>query len=620
MTEEGMDTFIDIPPRSLSPPLLPNWSFELDQNNCGDNNISHHGNATPAADDLLLRSSRVETFLADPLRPFAISAEIFEIREHTKRALAEVDGMIAGLKFLDKVEREDGVESLQRGLRYVDDFGLRGLGSGHFQCQRWGDDTVLDIALDEIFEDAPEPNSPAQMTRDLDRSWRGLRSLRKGMRAEFQRFKAIASGSIPPTIRKLHAQLFSSRALADRGTLVYRDVLEGLVPDTLADIFAFASLSHAISRMLVRQKRMQEAQVLSGLQRWSDYIKDADERDAFVILASRMWPSRFASPPPRERPPTFDPHGGDHSLHFPNNTHFLQQVAIIASAEMGHLAENLSETGQSGISSANLEQDVVDVTSLTEQEFNFSLLLGFGDNGDDYEAPKDIDPREIGRFCEPKQPIPGYILSPLGASMTNCSPASSLPAAGCQITPPPPPHKSPFICERLYEFQITKKVSDCAVLNLRNMVLFLAVFAFVKDAGECFCRLSGRGKTVARSRTGSTSASECSKTERKLQREFFEPLKRAGADDACFLALLAVAKKFVVLGLFGTEEEVQGYLFTVSREYFKSHGKRAEFISWILGKSPSPSAASNDTPAKRGKRRNPSDSQLSEGPPGSKRQ
>ena len=77
--------------------------------------------------------------------------------------------------------------------------------------------------------------------------------------------------------------------------------------------------------------------------------------------------------------------------------------------------------------------------------------------------------------------------------------------------------------------------------------------------------LSGSGMTAARSRTGSGGANERSKIERRLRREFFDPLKKTGADDDEFLALLAVAKKFVVLGLFGTKVEVQDYLVAISK-------------------------------------------------------
>jgi hypothetical protein len=53
----------------------------------------------------MLRDVRLGGFLTDPDAPFTISAEMFQVHEHRKRALAESDGMVAGLKLLDKTER-----------------------------------------------------------------------------------------------------------------------------------------------------------------------------------------------------------------------------------------------------------------------------------------------------------------------------------------------------------------------------------------------------------------------------------------------------------------------------------------------------------------------------------
>jgi len=46
-------------------------------------------------------------------------------------------------------------------------------------------------------------------------------------------------------------------------------------------------------------------------------------------------------------------------------------------------------------------------------------------------------------------------------------------------------------------------------------------------------------------------------------------LKKSGAEDIRFLALLAVAKTFVVLGQLATKEEVQKYLLVVSEVSFR---------------------------------------------------
>lgn len=435
------------------------------------------------------------------------------------------------------------------------------------------------MALDDLCADAEEPDSAAQKPTDMGRAWEGLQSLKRGMQDEFQRFHAMACGSAYPSIRKLHEQLRSYKALADRGTLVYRDVLDGGVPDTLADIFAFASLSHAISEILVRQGRMQETDILTGLQRWRDCIHDSDEKDAFDMLVSSMWPSRWASPPLQKQPPSFDPHGREGSLHVAensgNHSNFLEPVAASIAAEIGRLPKNLSDPGQPrAVQPLSMEEEVLGVTDLTEQEFSFSQLRSLGDHGNLYVAPKDLnDTRDVEWWRvvwlrDPEYPIPRYAAeraspytSPVGIGL----PDLGMPIPSDRMPPILASSPSSSRSQRLLQFQDTDNGAGCAVQNLRNTVAFLAVFVFVKNTGEYLFLLSGSGKTVARSRSGSAYAHERSKAENRLRKGFFEPLKSADAKDARFLALLAVAEKFVALGLLRTDEEVQDYLLTVAK-------------------------------------------------------
>lgn len=449
------------------------------------------------------------------------------------------------------------------------------------------------------------------------------------MKAEFRRFDDVASGSASATICRLRSRFPSFRALADCGTLVYRDELDGLCPDTLEEIFAFASLSHAMSRILVRQRRMEEAQVLSGVQRWRDCIDNADERSAFDTLASKMWPSSCVSSTQPEQAAT-----GPHSHAIPeregwgDTSRFLQKVATIAATEMGHLPGDASNTGGPGLPPVSLEQEVLNLTGLTGEEFDFSQLRRFGDSND-YVPPKGIDTREVSKWCAPSQPIPGYTgkLSPLCPPLLGDQPMSTPPAPDFQMPPSPlSSTRPPSGGQRLYHFPITDEVFDCKAINLRNTITFLAVLAFASDSGDGFYLFSGSGKTAIHSRTGSTWASERSKAERRLRRVFFDPLKKAGANDAGFLALLAVAKKFVVLGLLGTENEVQDYLIAISKEFLTCGSRQAKFIRWIFGQSPSSVAANSSKPtqpgkpAQKNKRRDPPETQLGDDGPTKKKQ
>ncbi|KAK2055804.1 hypothetical protein LY76DRAFT_607433 [Colletotrichum caudatum] len=71
---------------------------------------------------------------------------------------------------------------------------------------------------------------------------------------------------------------------------IYRDVLDFVLPDTLAEVVAFTSVSYVISDLLFQRGRMAETDILSGLQRWGDCIANVDDRKAFGLFALEMWP------------------------------------------------------------------------------------------------------------------------------------------------------------------------------------------------------------------------------------------------------------------------------------------------------------------------------------------
>ena len=535
--------------------------------------------ASPADEREKLRSASLERFLADEGGLPLIGATMLLRQERRKRALAEIDGIMAGFNFLGKIERYGAPNSGGPDFTQSDGdphgFGQRQDGGDHKHNQPtpppktaalpvWRPPpSTAHSRLDERSHNAPndktpKPKSPAQPTRADDKAWRGLWSLKAGMESEFQRFNEVAAQSTPSTLRQLHAQFPNSKALADRGILVYRDVLEGPLPDTLTDVFAFASVSHAVSEILVGRKRMQEAHVLTGLTRWRDCIQNAEERDLFDVLALKMWPRSCASWLQREWSSEPAPFPGYQSPLDPEDESGSSELrARAASADTTCFPANSLDPGQSRMLPADLEQYVIDVTTLTEQEFNFSLLRDLVSDSADMDS--------IELCFDHHQPNPDFSPPPTLTPTAAHPPAPATPPVPSQT---PSPVQSPGLSstsQAMYEFRITDKVFDCPLMNLRNTGTFLAVFAFAKDAGDCLYRLSGSGMTALRRSTGSVTAIERSKAERKLRREFFDPLKRAGADDSCFLALLSVAKRFVVLGLLRTEEEVQDYLITVSK-------------------------------------------------------
>ena len=86
------------------------------------------------------------------------------------------------------------------------------------------------------------------------------------------------------------------------------------------------------------------------------------------------------------------------------------------------------------------------------------------------------------------------------------------------------------------------------------------------ELGDLFYHLSGEGvKTESFEQGGLSEAHVKSKFERKMQKTFFDPLRSSFvSSNRQPVALLAVAKAFVRLGLFRTLDQIQRYLCCIS--------------------------------------------------------
>jgi len=130
MAETVLDTFLSLDGSGAGaenrPKSPPNYLLDLtlDQNSCGNNDTAHPHAATGSEKPML---QTVQSWLDDPDSPLCLFAEIFHFREERKQALAEIDGIYAGLTFLDKAENGSGAPGLRHSSAGLDDATWRGL-------------------------------------------------------------------------------------------------------------------------------------------------------------------------------------------------------------------------------------------------------------------------------------------------------------------------------------------------------------------------------------------------------------------------------------------------------------------------------------------------------------
>ncbi|KAF5003056.1 hypothetical protein FDECE_10367 [Fusarium decemcellulare] len=525
--------------------------------------------------DLMQR--RLQSFL-DTEGPWVHSAESVDNPVVKQRALAEVDGLLAGYKYLDQAE------SLDLRIPQFDASPFNSRVGAQFESS----DLPQDLSLQPFDEIPNATQQDNDNVSSAQRAWSGIRSLRQGIRDEYQRFNSLPLVSTSPRVSQLRDSYPDAETLGHMGILTYRDVLNGVLPRTMAEIFAFASLSFVISTLLFHRGRIRNDQILAGLHHWRDCIADKDDRRVFDALASAMWSQNAAGSmvtthewntnsgnglPQSEVLESLDLDPGPQpvtenaQMNHGNIPEFLQQAAEFASTGLDLLSEppamGFLGTGEM----SPQEQEVLDILKLSHEEYNFSQLRHVGGHHaptvnpqllqGQYVPPPGMDPRDDARFCT--GPIPGYKDESPGRSLdlpwldpwftkdALDEPSSSLDKPKGQL-----------------ELRILDKVSDHPTFKVRNTEMFLAVLAFVREDGDFFFALSGNGRTVICEKGGSAFAAQRSKRERILREEFFEPLKESMSENHKFLALLSAAEEFVILGNFGTQQEVRDFLFTVA--------------------------------------------------------
>jgi hypothetical protein len=218
-------------------------------------------------------------------------------------ALAEVDGLLAGINYLEKLEPEseeahspparsdNTANSLPPNSAQSSWFGHLTLDLPQLDASRSEEQSKIETRhLRNILNDklANSNDNSRQVPRKSQ--WATLRSLRKASMYHYNQFAKVTADSTSADIRKLRKSYVTSKNMLEMGILTFRDVLHGRTPTTLMDIFAFASLSYVISKTLHSNGHIPESDILSGILDWRAAILDEKERSTFDEVAKRLWP------------------------------------------------------------------------------------------------------------------------------------------------------------------------------------------------------------------------------------------------------------------------------------------------------------------------------------------
>ncbi|KAH7156671.1 hypothetical protein EDB81DRAFT_397979 [Dactylonectria macrodidyma] len=458
-------------------------------------------------------------------------------RDHLKKALAEVDGLLAGLTYFDTTEHLSlGVEN---GL--PDDL----------------EQEINDLTVQATPEGETQPthdsNPNETSSESRRRDWSCIRDVRDGMEILWNEFDKLVTKLNNDAINDLRGGYRDAQGLREAGVFAFRNTITGPAPNNLKSIFAFTSLSYVVSCLLRDRKRLPEESVLSGVQTWRNAIQDRDERNAFTTLAKDLWPEaknhiQFLDFGMTEK----GWHGGEVlrgdqwasvgegvvvsgpdaflSHHMPLHN-FISPTMPMVEQYQPPLAQdfNTGPTQSYHVNHTNptpeqgLMDHVIDLTDLTYDTFE---LFRFTDieGSSDFPVTDEGGPSGL-------PPEMQYLDQPGSRSQTESD-----------------------------DMTDDEPVPDTSISReaLQNTELFRALSTFLKDMYQLLYILSGMEMTAR-------LLEEHRNFGDRFDREYFWPLLTApGYDkDAPSHGILWMAKKFVSFGHLQTVEEVKAYMYIV---------------------------------------------------------
>ncbi|CZR61567.1 uncharacterized protein PAC_11464 [Phialocephala subalpina] len=520
-------------------------------------------------------------------------------------ALAEVDGLLAGVNYLERLEPEseethflsarsdDANNSLPPNSAKDSWFGHLTFDLPKLDASGSEERSKIEMRnLRNILNEKLINSNDSSRQIPRESQWTTLRSLRRASMYHYKQFTKVTTDSTSADIRRLRKSYITAKNMLDMGILTFRNVLHGQIPTTLVDIFAFASLSYVISKTLHSNGHIDQSDILAGIVDWRAAIADESERSAFDEIANRLWPEakeilHFIPIKRKELSPETAGLGLDEGEITSAPSSICQEALDTGTSRPGeecissgvdpllspcaheyasifqantlpipYLSEMQSPPG-------GLQDYVCQLVQETKshEDFMFSAWLNL-----DSMLPEDFMNPSLYQSTEPNTSLEGLNPSQTGYSIeTESAPSES-------SSPFPNGFEEPPQVE-----QADRPGDDSAPHPLLNTSLFQVVFHFVmqlSEVGDLLHVLSGRGLTSRKDGTKSAHPHPPWATFEFLHqapRHFFGPLHREAVQiDETFSGIVAMAEMFVRLGSLHTVREVENYIITVGRYLARS--------------------------------------------------
>ncbi|KXX81303.1 Peptide transporter PTR2 [Madurella mycetomatis] len=442
-------------------------------------------------------------------------------RRDLETAFAEINGLMAGLHYQDKLESETTVaraDSTSCNAQLPRPANQEAAGPAYpipMAPQQHQFDS-LDKELTELLENSrQDPTStpesiPNMEHQPLGSQWAAIRCLRKETAYHHRRFQHLARTMENPLIAKLLDVYPDAQSVRSKGAQLFKDVLEGFRPRDLSLVFAFASFSYATSQLLYKKRRIDKGYILAGLKDWRDLISDLPEFAAFAI--------------------------NEQAAHDTIGASYYQNTSI-GSGLGDHIPPDLVT-------------NVVDLMNTSHEYFNFAAIAGL-------DAENSLNLPAASNWLSSSGPGPPSLLPTPDAAPN---------------TPGGERQRSQSTDEPLDE-----------LVKLEETTMFLVILIFLEDIGELLYILSGRSLASRRHKLYKAEEKNQKAFYKKSKESFFEPRYRhSEPNSAAFFALLSVAERFTQGGYLRSIAEIKHYLVSVAAAVLSPGDPFERFIASVL--------------------------------------
>ncbi|GAB1316979.1 peptide transporter ptr2 [Madurella fahalii] len=496
-------------------------------------------------------------------------------RRDLETAFAEINGLMAGLHYQDKLESETPAaraDSTSPSTQLPYPASQEAHGTAYpisLPPQEYQFDS-LDKDLSNLLEDsrqdpssAPEPN-PDMEHQPLGSQWAAIRCLREETVYHHKRFQRLARTMENPLIAKLLDIYPDAQSVRSKGAQLFKDILEGFRPRDLSLVFAFSSFSYATAQLLYKRGKIDKSYILAGLRDWRDSISDVREREAFNLLSRELWPEakdhlHFIPVPIRPNGPVLAPvvagvtPARSTQFSMPEFATFpLSEQSAHETIDMSCFQNAPFHSEPGGRILPDLSPNVVDLMKISHEDIDFAAINSL-DNQTYSNHPASTSWLSLTGLCPPS------LLPPTDAAAN----ASGGGGEGEQRQPID---------------EVPK-----ALAKLEETTMFLVILIFLEEIGELVYILSGRSLASRRHKLYKTEEKNQKLFYKSSKESFFEPrYRRAEPNCAASSALLSVAEKFTQGGHLRSIAEIKHYLVSVAAAVLPPGDSFERFLASVL--------------------------------------